>query len=200
MAGSGTTLDVARDCRRRGLGYDLQPTRKDVFRADARHLPLEDGKADFVFVDPPYSDHIEYSGRPECIGELKADTEAYYDEMAKVIGEIDRILRPERYLALYVCDSFNKGRPLMPIGPRLFGILSTRFTPVDIVAVRRHNASLKRNHWHTAAIEGNYLLRGFNYCFVMFKEGRRREGGFPDRRDPAETASHLRERSPGGTP
>ena len=55
MAGSGTTLDVARELGRRALGYDLAPTRKDIFRADARRLPLEDEKADFVFVDPPYS-------------------------------------------------------------------------------------------------------------------------------------------------
>ncbi len=200
MAGSGTTLDVARDCKRRALGYDLQPPRKDVFRADARKLPLEDGKADFVFVDPPYSDHVEYSGRPECIGELKADSDAYYDEMGKVIAEMDRVLRPERYLALYVCDSWNKGRPLMPIGLRLFGLLAQRFTPVDIVSVVRHNASLKRNHWHTSAVEGNYLLRGFNYAFVLFKEGGGRSGPLPDRRDPVEVAAHLRNCEVGGQP
>ena len=34
MAGSGTTLDVARDLGRKVLGYDLGPTRKDIFRAD----------------------------------------------------------------------------------------------------------------------------------------------------------------------
>ena len=51
MAGSGTTLDVARDLGRRALGYDVGPVRPDVFRVDARKLPLEDGKADFVFVD-----------------------------------------------------------------------------------------------------------------------------------------------------
>ena len=38
---SGTTLDVARDLDRRALGYDLSPTRKDIFRVDARKLPLE---------------------------------------------------------------------------------------------------------------------------------------------------------------
>lgn len=194
MAGSGTTLDVARDLGRRALGYDLQPTRKDIFRADARKLPLEDGKADFVFVDPPYSDHVEYSGRPECIGELRADSEDYYEALDLVVGEMDRVLRPERYLALYVCDSWRKGKPLMPIGLRLFGSLSRRFTPVDIISVVRHNASLKRNHWHTSAVEGNYFLRGFNYLFVLYKEGRRRDGPLPDRRDPAEVQDHLADR------
>lgn len=72
MAGSGTTLDVARDVKRRALGYDLTPSRPDIFRCDARKLPLEDAKADFVFIDPPYSTHIEYSDDPRDIGKLDA--------------------------------------------------------------------------------------------------------------------------------
>jgi hypothetical protein len=35
--------------------------------------------------------------------------------------------------------------------------------------VTRHNKKLKRNHWHTSAIEGNFFLRGFNYLFVFRK-------------------------------
>ena len=186
MVGSGTTLDVARDLDRRALGYDLQPLRPDIFRADARHLPLEKEKADFVFVDPPYSNHVRYSGLAACIGELSAETPAYYAALDTVIAEIDRILRPGRYLGLYVCDSQKKGRPLLPIGFELFGLLRRHFTPVDVVAVVRHNATLQRQHWHTSAQEGNYLLRGFNYLFIMYKEerGSRAPGHLPDRRAP----------------
>ena len=177
MCGSGTTLDVARDLGRRALGYDLAPTRKDIFRADARKLPLEDGKADFVFVDPPYSDHIKYSGLPECIGELSARGEEYFDAMRAVIAEISRILRPGRHVALYVSDSFQKDRPFVPIGFRLFSIMEELFTPVDIIAVKRHNAKLNKGNWHKAAIEHNYFLRGFNYLFIMRKEKEGRETG-----------------------
>src|SRR5665213_940826 len=64
-AGSGTTLDVARELDRRALGYDVHPMRKDIFRVDARNLPPElTGKADFVFIDPPYSTHIDYGPDP----------------------------------------------------------------------------------------------------------------------------------------
>lgn len=192
MAGSGTTLDVARDLGRRCLCYDIEPVRKEVFRADARRLPLEDGKADFIFVDPPYSDHIRYSNHPQCIGKIPASEPRYFTEMDKVIAEMDRVLRPGRYLAMYVCDSFRKGHPLIPIGFRLFESLARRFIPVDIIAVVRHNATLKRRHWHTAAIEGNYFLRGFNYLFVMFKPGRTDRPFAPqDRRDPEEVAHAL---------
>ncbi len=190
MAGSGTTLDVARDLKRRALGYDLSPTRPDIFRVDARKLPLEDAKADFVFIDPPYSPHIEYSDDPRDIGKLDAATphplplrervpgaaggergkeEHYYDAMAKVIGEIHRVLRPGKHMALYVSDSFRKGHPFMPIGFELFAIMRERFEPVDIICVVRHNQKLERGNWRKAADEGNFFLRGFNYLFIMKK-------------------------------
>lgn len=173
MAGSGTVMDVARDMGRRSLGYDINPIatrRKDIFRSDARKLPLENEKADFVFVDPPYSDHIKYSDEKECIGKLNANGEKYYEEMEHVIKEIHRILKPNKYMSLYVSDSFEKGKPFMPIGFRLFSIMEKYFTAVDIIAVVRHNKSLEKGNWHKAAEEHNYFLRGFNYLFIMYKE------------------------------
>ena len=78
MAGSGTTIDVSRELNRRVLGYDINPLalkRKDIFKADARKIPIENEKVDFVFVDPPYSDHIKYSDEKNCIGKLSAKGE-----------------------------------------------------------------------------------------------------------------------------
>jgi DNA modification methylase len=188
MCGSGTTLDVARDLGRRGLGYDLTPSRHDIFRADARRLPLEDGKADFAFIDPPYSTHIEYSKDERDIGALDAAAdggEAYYAAMRAVVGELHRVLKNRRYMALYVSDSWRKrkgGDPgsgagvFMPIGFELFGILRERFKPVDIITVVRHNQKLQRGNWRKAAEEGNFFLRGFNYLFIMKKEDKAGDG------------------------
>lgn len=170
MAGSGTTLDVARELGRRALGYDVNVTRKDIFNCDARKLPLENEKAAFVFVDPPYSTHINYSDDPRCIGKLDARTPAYYEAMEKVFDEIYRILKPRRHMALYVCDSFRKGKPFCPIGFELFQRLRERFDPVDIICVTRHNTTLESTRYHKAAEEGNFFLRGFNYLFIMKKE------------------------------
>lgn len=171
FCGSGTTLDVARDLDRRALGYDLAPTRKDIFRADARQLPLESGKADFVFMDPPYSTHIHYSDDPRCIGKLDAAGPGYYEAMDAAFAEADRILRPDRFLAVYVCDSFVKGRGFCPIGFELFGLLRKRFRPVDIIAVTRRNRTLEMGNYRAAAEEGNFFLRGFNYLLIFHKPG-----------------------------
>jgi adenine-specific DNA-methyltransferase len=168
-AGSGTTLDVARDLERRALGYDLAPTRKDIFRVDARKLPLQNEKADFVFIDPPYSNHLDYSEDPRCIGKLDAADPKYYAAMDQVFSEIHRILRPDRYMGLYVSDSFVKGKGFFPIGFELFDLLRKRFIPIDVVSVVRHNKTLEMGNYRAAAEEGNFYLRGFNYLFIMHK-------------------------------
>ena len=169
MCGSGTTLDVARDIGRRALGYDVNPTRKDIFHVDARKLPLEDGKADFVFVDPPYSTHVDYSDDPRCIGKLHAGGDEYYYSMRQVISEINRILKPGSYMGLYVSDSYETKKGFFPIGFELFNILREYFEPIDIISVVRHNKTLKMGNYRKAADEGNFYLRGFNYLFIMKK-------------------------------
>jgi DNA modification methylase len=169
-AGSGTTLDVARDLNRKVLGYDVHPTRKDIFRVDARKLPPElTGKVDFVFIDPPYSTHLDYGPDPRDIGKLDAASGAYYEAMEQVIGEIHRILRPGRHMALYVSDSYVKGKGFYPLGFELFSLLRQRFEPVDIISVVRHNKTLEMGNYRRAAEEGNFFLRGFNYLFILRK-------------------------------
>lgn len=182
MCGSGTTLDVCDDLGRKGIGFDVSPealaARQDLRRGDARKIPLADGSVDFVFVDPPYSTHVEYSDDPACIGKLDALADdggrAYYDAMGRVIREVARVMKPRRYMGLYVSDSFRKvkgrdGGKFAPIGFRLFGMLSEVLTPVDIIAVVRHNQKLARGNWKKAAEDGNFFLRGFNYLFVCKK-------------------------------
>lgn len=177
MCGSGTTLDVCADLGRRGIGFDLAPSREDIRQGDARDLPLDDASVDFVFVDPPYSTHIAYSDDPACIGRLDASEGEYYEAMDRVIAEIHRVLRNRRYMGLYVSDSWRKrrgkkgagGGVFMPIGFELFALLRKRFRPIDICCVVRHNEKLGRGNWKKAAVEQNFFLRGFNYLFIMKK-------------------------------
>jgi len=173
-AGSGTTLDVARDLNRKALGYDVHPTRKDIFRVDARKLPPElTGKVDFVFIDPPYSTHIDYGPDPRDIGKLEASTGDYYAAMDQAFAEIGRILKPGKHMALYVSDSYVHGKGqggFYPLGFELFQrLLAKGFEPVDIIAVVRHNKTLEMGNYRKAADEGNFFLRGFNYLFILRK-------------------------------
>jgi DNA modification methylase len=169
FCGSGTTLDVARDLKRRALGYDVHPTRKDIFRVDARKLPPElTSKVDFVFIDPPYSTHIDYGDDPRDIGKLDAKDGKYYDAMEQVIREIHRILKPGKLWALYISDSYVHGQGFHPLGFELFArARRIGFTPVDIISVIRHSKTLEMGNYRKAAEEGNFFLRGFNYLFLF---------------------------------
>ncbi|WP_432799795.1 DNA methyltransferase [Poriferisphaera sp. WC338] len=170
--GSGTTLDVARDLKRKALGYDVNPTRDDIFRVDARDLPVEDRKVDFVFIDPPYSTHLEYSDDPRCIGKLSAANGDYYDAMEKVIDEMYRVLKPGGHLGLYVSDSYEHKKGFHALGFELFGRMQAKgFEAIDIVSVVRHNRTLEMGNYRAAAEEENFFLRGFNYLFIMRKPG-----------------------------
>jgi adenine-specific DNA-methyltransferase len=170
FAGSGTTLDVARDLGRKALGYDVHPTRKDIFRVDARKLPPElTNKVDLVFIDPPYSTHIDYGPDPRDIGKLSAESGDYYRAMEQVFAEIHRVLKPGGHLGLYVSDSYEHGNPgrFYPLGFELFSGLRKHLDPVDIISVVRHNKTLEMGNYRKAADEGNFFLRGFNYLFIM---------------------------------
>jgi adenine-specific DNA-methyltransferase len=168
-AGSGTTLDVARDLNRRALGYDVHPSRKDIFKVDARKLPPElTNKVDFIFIDPPYSDHLDYGDDPRDIGKLTAASGEYYKAMEQVFSEIHRLLKPGKHMALYVGDSYVHGSAFYPLGFELFARLQAKgFEPVDIISVTRHNKTLEMGNYRKAAEDGNFFLRGFNYLFLM---------------------------------
>ena len=169
--GSGTTLDVCKDLGRKGLGFDVDPQRNDITYADSRSMPLADESADFVFIDPPYSTHLEYSDDPACIGKLSAVDGSYYEAMAEVFADIHRILKPDSYMGLYVSDSFETGKGFFPIGMELFAMLCGPFAPVDIISVTRHNKTLEMGNYRKSAEEGNFFLRGFNYLFILYKPG-----------------------------
>ncbi len=169
MAGSGTTLDVARSLGRRAVGFDLAPRRLDVHRADARHVPLPEAFAELVFVAPPYGDILPSSRDPRCIGSLASESPQYYAELARVVRETHRLLRPRGTCAWLVSDG-RSSAGFSPVGFRLFSLLREVFTPRDIVAVaRRHDRSLNPT-WEHRSRWGTFLLRGFKYLFILEKE------------------------------
>ncbi len=170
FCGGGTTLDVARSLDRQARGFDVAPHRDDIERADARALPLADETVDFFFLDPPYSTHLEYSGSGECIGELDAFQEAYFEAMDAAFAEVQRCLKDRRYLAVYVSDTFKKKKGFVAIGCEFYALLRARFRPVDHVAVVRGNRKLEKPRFHKVAAEENFYLRGFNHLLLFKKE------------------------------
>lgn len=169
FVGSGTTLDVCKDLERKGLGFDLAPTRPDIKQADARSLPLKSATVDLVFMDPPYADNLDYSEDPRCIGKLKANGQ-YQRAMRLAIKECHRVMRDEGVLAIFVADVLKKAKHFFPLGFELFSLAQAEgFSPIDIIAVVRHNRTLSMGNYRKAADEQGFYLRGFNYLLLLRK-------------------------------
>lgn len=169
MCGSGTTIDVAKELGRKVIGYDISPYRKDIIQNDARKIPLEDNSVDFVFIDSPYSDNVKYSDHAKCIGKIPCTDERFFKELEKVAKEIHKILKPDKYMAWLIGDHWRKNTGYIPVGFRVYDMLSKYFEPVDVVCVVRRNQTSNTGLWHKRAREFNFYLRGFKYLFIMQK-------------------------------
>ncbi len=168
MAGSGTTIDVCKEERRRVVAFDIVPTRNDIIQADARNLPLKDNSIDMVFIDSPYGDNIKYNDHPLNIGNIPATKEEFFDELEKVMKECLRVLKEGKVLAWLIGDQWAKG-VFVPVGLKIYERLTKYFVPIDIVSVVRRNQSSNTPFWHSKALQHNFYLRGFKYLIIVKK-------------------------------
>lgn len=168
MCGSGTTIDVAQELNRKVIGYDLNIVRPDVIKNDSRKIPLKDDSVDFVFIDSPYSDNINYSNEPLCVGKISCEQKKFYDELEKTAKEIARILKPGKVMGWMIADQWIK-RKFTPTGFLMWQRLEKYFEPMDIVCLTRRNQTSNTAVWHSRARRFNFYLRGFKYLFIMRK-------------------------------
>ncbi|CUT02654.1 DNA methyltransferase [Candidatus Chrysopegis kryptomonas] len=173
MAGSGTTIDVCKEEKRKVIAFDIVPTRKDIIQADARNLPLKDESVDMIFIDSPYGDNIRYNEHPLNIGHIPATDERFFDELEKVMKEAYRVLKDGKVLAWLIGDQWAKG-VFIPVGFKVYERLTKYFEPVDIICVVRRNQSSNTPFWHSKAIQHNFYLRGFKYLIIVRKMTKRK--------------------------
>ena len=174
MCGSGTTIDVCREEQREVIGYDVNPVRPDIIRNDARQLPLDDNSIDFVFIDSPYGDNVDYSDDPENIGSLSAEQDVFYEALAVVAAELFRVLKPGKTLAWLIGDQWVKRR-YTPVGMYIYQMLvdGLGFIPVDWIVVARRNQSSNTGLWAYRARRHNFYLRGHKHLLIVRKPERR---------------------------
>lgn len=168
MAGSGTTLDVCKEEGRMCIAYDIVSTRPDIIQNDARKIPLSDDSVDMIFIDSPYGDNIDYNDHRDNIGNISSETERFYEEIEKVIGESHRILKPGKVLGWLIGDQWIKKR-FTPVGFNVHRRLCKYFDTVDMICVARRNQTSNTGIWYNRAIRFNFYLRGFKYLFIMRK-------------------------------
>jgi len=118
-------------------GFESQLAGATALQGDARKLPLEDASVDGVLFSPPYSFAIDYlandsfhlnylganleSLRKEMVGlrgrTLREKFYLYRQDMAQVMGECARVLRPERFCTVVVGTNNNQLSKILGTSP-----------------------------------------------------------------------------------
>ena len=168
MCGSGTTLDVCKEEKRKCIGYDVVPTRKDIRKNDSRKIPLKDNSVDLVFLDSPYGDNIRYNESPHNIGHLSAESDDFYSSMNDVASECARILKPGKTIGWLIGDQWVQ-KKFTPVSWKIYQIMEQYLMPSDVISVTRRNQASNTGIWHNRALRHNFYLRGFKSLLIFRK-------------------------------
>ena len=118
-------------------GFESEMAEATALRGDARNLPLENGSVDGVLFSPPYSFAIDYlendsfhlnylgvnleSLRSEMVGlrgrTLRERFDLYRQDMAQVMAECARVLRPGRFCTVVVGTNNNQLSKILGTSP-----------------------------------------------------------------------------------
>lgn len=182
--GGGTTLVEAKLLNRNCIGVDVNPialerckqkcdfeygnSRIDIRQGDARNLHfLENESVDLICTHPPYANIIRYSEDLE--NDLsRLDLKVFLAEMYKVAKESYRVLKKNKFCAVLMGDTRQKGmvQPLAFETMRVFEMAG--FKSKEIIIKEQHNCQAT-GFWKTNSIKHNFLLLAHEYLFVFRK-------------------------------
>lgn len=180
MAGSGTTMDVCKKHNRRSHGYDLNPVRDDITKADARKLPLETDSVDMVFIHPPYWDMVHYSsgnGNTDDLSRARTLDE-FTDMLREVFQECKRILKPEKFVCVQLGDLVKSGQfqPLCRIAANVLeecGMIDSGYA----VKLAHGDTSRSKSGVIVAEFVATSNLKISHDLVLFFRKGGTQDGG-----------------------
>ena len=185
FAGGGTTLVEAKLLNRNIIGVDInnnalerckekcnfeyENSGKVYFHeADARNLNfIPDESIDFICTHPPYANIIKYSEDIENdLSHLKVKD--FLIEMEKVASESYRVLKKDKFCAVLMGDTRQKGH-IIPMSFEVMKIFEkVGFKTKEIIIKEQHNCRAT-GFWKTNSIKYNFLLIAHEYLFVFKK-------------------------------
>lgn len=184
FVGGGTTAVEAKLTHRNFVGIDINPNAIAISKkkcefdfntqavtslsvGDARSLPFNDQSIDLICTHPPYADIIHYSEDIE--GDLsRLPMKEFLFEMGKVAEECYRVLKKDKFCAILMGDTRQKGmvKPLAFETMRVFELVG--FKAKEIIIKEQHNCKAT-GYWKTNSIKFNFLLLAHEYLFVFKK-------------------------------
>ena len=130
---------------------------------------LEDRSIDFILNHPPYADIIKYSDKQiaEDLSNIH-DLDAFCDEYQRVIKEMFRVLKPDRYCAVLIGDTRRK-KLYQPLAYKVMQrFLDSGFVLKEDIIKHQHNCKAT-GFWVRKSKEANFLLIMHEHLFVFKK-------------------------------
>ena len=186
FAGGGTTLVEAKLLNRNIIGVDVNDVALSrcrekinfehegadgkvyIHKGDARHVDfIQDGSIDLICTHPPYADIIKYSEDiPEDLSLLKVKD--FLEEMKKVAAESYRVLKKDKFCAVLMGDTRQKGC-MIPMSFDVMRIFEEAgFKLKELIIKEQHNCKAT-GYWKTNSVNSNFLLIAHEYLFVFKK-------------------------------
>ena len=185
FAGGGTTLVEAKLLNRNVIGVDINNNALEhckekcdfeyensgkvyFYEADARNLNfISDKSIDFICTHPPYANIIKYSEDIENdLSHLKVKD--FLIEMEKVASESYRVLKKDKFCAILMGDTRQKGH-IIPMSFEVMKIFEkVGFKTKEIIIKEQHNCKAT-GFWKTNSVKYNFLLIAHEYLFIFKK-------------------------------
>ena len=185
FAGGGTTLVEAKLLNRNIIGVDINNNALErckekcnfeyensgkvyFYEADARNLNfIPDESIDFICTHPPYANIIKYSEDIENdLSHLKVKD--FLIEMEKVASESYRVLKKDKFCAVLMGDTRQKGH-IIPMSFEVMKIFEkVGFKTKEIIIKEQHNCKAT-GFWKTNSVKYNFLLIAHEYLFIFKK-------------------------------
>ena len=185
FAGGGTTLVESKLLNRNIIGVDINNNALEhckekcdfeyensgkvyFYEADARNLNfISDKSIDFICTHPPYANIIKYSEDIENdLSHLKVKD--FLIEMEKVASESYRVLKKDKFCAILMGDTRQKGH-IIPMSFEVMKIFEkVGFKTKEIIIKEQHNCKAT-GFWKTNSVKYNFLLIAHEYLFVFKK-------------------------------
>ncbi len=186
FAGGGTTLVEAKLLNRNIIGVDVNDIALErckektnfehegangkiyLRKGDARNLDfIPDKSIDLICTHPPYADIIKYSEDiKEDLSRLKVKD--FLEEMKKVAVESYRVLKSDKFCAVLMGDTRQKGHMIPMAFDVMKGFQDAGFKLKELIIKEQHNCRAT-GYWKTNSVKYNFLLIAHEYLFIFKK-------------------------------
>ncbi len=187
MIGGGTTAIECKLLNRNLLALDINPNAIELTNKalnfecefnpkikirlnDSRSLRmLKDESIDFILNHPPYADIIRYSNKQneQDLSNMH-DLDKFCDEYEKVIKEMYRVLKPNKYCAILIGDT-RRDKIYQPLAYMVMNrFLKNQFVLKEDIIKHQYNCKAN-SFWLHKSKEYNFLLIMHEHLFIFKK-------------------------------